>query len=90
MSISRALTNDDKDAILRVIGEAWKTRPEYRLGQLLFAMLHSHVAGPGTARVYYDRHIMDELFTIEDGDLAHSLSVYAMRNGPVPPASEPG
>lgn len=75
----RALSDEDKDAVLAAIGQAWKAQPEMRLGQLitLWATRTWGAAAPGS--VVMRGRILDGLFFAEDGDLAHGLLGMARR-----------
>ena len=67
----RALTDEDKDAILKAVGDAWKAQPAQRLGQLLANWL----------RDCWPDHLpsrpLGTLSFIEDGDLARNLGLWA-------------
>jgi hypothetical protein len=77
--IRRALTDEDKDRILTIIGTAWKTVPELRLGQLIAAFAHQ-VYGEGGSTIVAAQRTLDTLFFTEDADLAHELSLWAQQH----------
>lgn len=74
MNGPRALTDADKDAILAAIGAAWKAQPGQRLGQLLVNECQRAWGGAMPGSFAASNAILDRLFFIEDGDLAHLLS----------------
>lgn len=75
----RAVTDARKDAVLAMIGDAWKAQPELRLGQLLasWAAVTWGEGAPGS--VVSRERALDGLFFIEDADFAHGLRGYAVR-----------
>lgn len=73
----RAMTDERKDAVLAMIGDAWKAQPEVRLGQLL-VLWSGFTWGNGSPGSIASRgRILDGLFFIEDADLAHNLLRHA-------------
>jgi hypothetical protein len=89
----RALTDAEKDVVLQAVGEAWKAQPELRLGQLLAVWAQFHFTTDMDEPIIGRRKVLDGLFFIEDGDLAHNLKLYAEQNGkgvPAPLQVSPG
>lgn len=76
----RAVTDEGKDAILAAVGDAWKSVPGQRLGQLLANWL----------RDCWPDHLpsrpLGMLSFIEDGDLAHNLGLWTAAHAGRAPA----
>lgn len=79
MPPGRAKTDEEKDAVLAVIAEAWKTQPHLRLGSLIAAVSRSMFAA-GADGFTADHNTVSGLFYVEDGDLAHNLRLWAHSN----------
>lgn len=77
----RALTDDQKDAVLRAVGEAWKTSPELRLGQMLAVWMASMWGDGNPGSIAARGRMLDGLFFIEDGDLAHTVGMLQLPGG---------
>jgi hypothetical protein len=74
----RALSAEQKDAVLGVISEAWKYQPELRLGQLIDLVARKTWAQGEDG--YLAAHAASNgLFYVEDADLAHAVWLYASR-----------
>jgi hypothetical protein len=64
---------------MAIIGEAWKAEPEMRLGQLIIAWAGVTWGKGDAGAMESRRRILDELFFIEDADLAAGLFLYSTR-----------
>lgn len=70
MSSKRVKTDNDKQAVIGTLLQAWKNNPYLRLGQLIF----NATAGKSYPSCNYDYHQI--IFHVEDGDLAKALARY--------------
>lgn len=74
----RALSPEQKDAILGIIGEAWKAAPEMRLGQLVDVVCRQ-VYAPGMEGFSAAAFASNGLFHAEDMDLAYAIWLHTSK-----------
>jgi hypothetical protein len=72
----RAVSDEEKDAVLDCIGIAWKMQPSLRLGQLANIVARKMFAKGAEGYTASQREV-DGLAFIEDGDLAHNILLWA-------------
>jgi uncharacterized protein YihD (DUF1040 family) len=77
-SPGRASTPELKREVLALLAEAWEQQPEMRLGQLLTSWAQLSLADGDTGYTG-SKAALSALFYIEDGDLAHSLRLWAVK-----------
>lgn len=65
-----------REAILAALSDCWEQHPDLRLGQLV-AVFAGQSLAPGHSGIIGDSQAMTLLFYIEDGDLAHGLSLWS-------------
>jgi hypothetical protein len=75
----RAVTTEQKQAVLALVLEAWQAQPRQRLGQLLASWACATWAA-GDSGIAGSRSALDGLQFTEDGDLAHGLLLWVTRN----------
>lgn len=78
----RAVTDDQKKEFLRALGDTWESLPELRFGQLLASFAYAMLTNPDHSSVIRDREAISRLFSIEDDDLAHGLSLWSRHRHP--------
>lgn len=87
MSTGRAETTEEKQAILAMLLETWEMYPAQRFGQLIANWAYATLSNPDHGQLTRIREMLDHLFFIEDGDLAHGLLLWYTQQEPAQPGT---